>query len=289
MTCLFPEFVLPVSSIRLFEILHISYWLIRSEFRKDLSKNFVIFSAHSFSEWDHNSQYWCIIHIVPYSHAPIQSNITMKMKILKRWNRDIHRTFKKKIISRNIYSWVCVLSLVKYNRIRNHRELGRSNFWKNLFPWSDRRDQKRAWKLSENWINNLQTEFSRHKYFLFIFGRENRDLIAATWHPVYFWKKSSWETAWLVSDWFCKRVLQMSAEKVLIFSRNIQEKSFKHRHFTHQIAFSRNYLVPIWSDFWSPKFLRSDYLDLKLIFKLWKSWIRNMLIAPWCDLLSLNI
>jgi len=63
----------------------------------------------------------------------------------------------------------------------------------------------------------------------------------------------------------------MSAEKVLIFSWNIQEKSFKRRHFTHQIAFSRNHLVPIWSDFWSPKFLRSDYLDLKLIFKLSKS------------------
>ena len=90
-----------------------------------------------------------------------------------------------------------------------------------------------------------------------------------------FEKNSSWETAWLVSDW-SSIVFWRRPQKKIEFFWNIPNKSCKHRHFTRQIVFSRNHLVPILSNFWNPKFLSSDWLDLKLIFKPWKSWNRNM-------------
>ena len=113
----------------------------------------------------------------------------------------------------------------------------------------------------------------------------------AIWQPqrdalYIFEKNASWETAWLVSDWFCKRILKTSKEKVSNFLWNIPDKSSKHRHFTRQIAFTRNHLVPILSDFWNPKFHCSDWLDLKLTFKLSKSWKRRTCKI---NFLSLNI
>jgi len=65
-TYLFAEFVLDMFSIQIFEILHLSYWSIRSEFAKDIFKNLVIFSAHSSPTWDRNSQYCRIILNSPY-------------------------------------------------------------------------------------------------------------------------------------------------------------------------------------------------------------------------------
>ena len=91
----------------------------KSEFGKGLSNNFVIFSAHSSPKWDRNSQrnsqYCRIIHNSPYSRAPIQSNIIIKIivvKISESWNRDIHRTLQEENCSSK-YLQFSALSRVK--------------------------------------------------------------------------------------------------------------------------------------------------------------------------------
>jgi len=43
--------------------------------------------------------------------------------------------------------------------------------------------------------------------------RKNSNLAAKTWHPVVFGRNSSWETAWLVSDWSRNSILTISTEK----------------------------------------------------------------------------
>ena len=152
----FPEFVLGMSSIQHFDIFHLRYWSIRSEFINDLSNNLVILSANSSPTWDCNSQYCSIIPNSPYLRALIQSKIRMKIKILKSWDRNIHVTLREaNCFSKYLYFSALIRS--KYNRIRSHGEQGRSHFWKYPFPWSYWLDQKRVCKLSKNYRWNLQT------------------------------------------------------------------------------------------------------------------------------------
>ena len=124
---------------------------------------------------------------------------------------------------------------------------------------------------------NLLTEISGNKCFLSTFGRKKIDLTATTWHHVYFWKKNRLIKQHDVYQIGLAKVFSRRMQKkIRNFLWNIPGKSSKHRHLTCQIAFFRNHLVPILSDFWNPKFLCSDWLDCKLIFQLSKSWIKNM-------------
>ena len=62
-------------------------------------------------------------------------------------------------------------------------------------------------------------------------------------------KTSKSETAWLVEDAPCKSVLISSIEKVLIFLRNLLEKSPQYRHFIREIAVSENGVLLVLSRF----------------------------------------
>ena len=68
-------------------------------------------------------------------------------------------------------------------------------------------------------------------------------------------KTSKSETAWLVQNVPLKSDLITSVEKVMIFLWNMPELFSQYRHFTRQIAFSTNLVVPILPDFWHPNFL----------------------------------
>ena len=75
--------------------------------------------------------------------TPMQSNKLNLMKISKSCSKVIQRTLRsgKKWLRCSSFS---TLSRVKWARGRKYGELWKSSFWKYLFPWSDRLDQKRV-------------------------------------------------------------------------------------------------------------------------------------------------
>ena len=127
------------------------------------------FGVSSSLIWDRNGKCCRFSHKSPYFRALFQS-IWITIKISKSWN--IQRTLQWEEYFSRCLSF-STLSRVKWTQGRSHGELGKSVFWKFLFPWSDRLDQTRVLKLSENLDRNPSKQFPLNKYFLFTFCREN--------------------------------------------------------------------------------------------------------------------
>jgi len=149
------------------------------------------------------------------------------------------------------------MSSKSYNKSQRTQKI---RFLRISFPSRcyNRLDQKRAWKLFNNWRWNLPTEFSRHTCFLSIFGRQSSDLAATTWQLVCFWKTWTWRNSMSHTRLALQKCLNDVCTKESHYSWSILEKwFFKHVHFAFQMAFFRNHLDVIWIlfDFWWTKMM----------------------------------